>query len=57
MAAIPNQERREMESIATGAYLQRLNQYALTEKLITSDIYRSIEASIRKEYGINHQER
>lgn len=37
------------------AYLLQLNRFALEKELITEDIYRKMEVSIRKQYGLSFQ--
>lgn len=47
--------RKCMEQGLMMAYLLQLNRFALEKELITEDIYRKMEVSIRKQYGLSFQ--
>lgn len=50
MAQTSEEGRRAMERGITQAILLRLNRYAFENELITEDIYRKMEVSIRVDY-------
>ena len=45
--------RKRLEQGIMLMYLLQLNRYALENELITNDIYRKMEVSIRQKYGSN----
>lgn len=53
MAPASIEGRKQMEQGVMLAYLLQLNRYALEKELITEDIYRKMEISIRKQYAMN----
>ena len=50
MAQTSEEGRRMWENGITQAYLNRLNQYAFENGLITEDIYRKMQISIKINY-------
>lgn len=55
MASSSLEGRKQIEQGIMLAYLLRLNRYALEKELITDDIYKRMEISIRKQYGLSFQ--
>ena len=50
MAQTSEEGRKMWENGITEAYLLRLNQYALEKELITEEIYRKMQISIKTSY-------
>ena len=57
MSQSPDEGRRRLEDGLMRAYLLRMNQCALENKLITPEIYQRIDTNIRLQYGSFRQHR
>lgn len=55
MAPTSSEGRKYIEQSMMMAYLLQLNRFALEKELITEEIYRKMEISIRKQYGLSFQ--
>ena len=51
MSLSPDEGRKRLEDGLMQAYLLRMNQCALENKLITPEIYQKIDTNIRLQYG------
>lgn len=54
MALTSSEGREKLEQGVMLAYLLQLNRYALQKGLITKEIYKKMEISMRQKYGITH---
>ena len=57
MSQSPDEGRKRLENGLMQAYLLRMNQCALENRLITPEIYQKIDTNIRLQYGPFHQNR